>query len=165
MAELRRISTWGNAEINTRRLANQFFFGHKRILNTVWAGFRGTNSANLGQNIFEVSEDFGTSERRNAIGIISIRGDEIFTSGTEMFIEYITLGVQDELWADSYEGDDIAFMGMGILKKKNEVPHGISMGANGFVDKIKSVEISHERTRKPHEPLKDKELSIFQTEL
>ena len=63
---------------------------------------RDKNSANLGRNISEVNEDFETNERRNVIGIISIQGDAIFTTGREMFIEYITLRVQEELGGDIY---------------------------------------------------------------
>ena len=55
-------------------------------------------------------------------------------------------------------------MGMGIIKK-NENSQRISMSADGFGDKIKSIEISHERTRTPNAPLTETELSILRTEL
>ena len=73
--------------------------------------------------------------------------------------------IQEELGAGSYEDNDSVFFGMKIIKKKNEVPQGISTSTNDSEDKIKLIEISHGRTRTPHEPLKDKELSIFQTEI
>ena len=85
------------------------------------ACFRDKNSENLGRNISEVDEDFETDGRRNAIGIIAIHGDEIFMSGKETFIEYITMGIQEELGADGYEDNDCVFMWMEIIKKKNEV--------------------------------------------
>ena len=79
-----------------------------------------------------------------------------------MFLEYITQRIQEGLGADSYEENDIVCMGMNIIKK-NEIPRGISMNTNGFEDKIKSIGISHERTRATNEPLT--ELSILRTEL
>ena len=57
------------------------------------------------------------------------------------------------------------FMGVGISKKNNEDPQGISMGANRYGDKIKSIEIPHDRMRTPNGPLTEGELSIFRTEL
>ena len=54
---------------------------------------------------------------------------------------------------------------MKIAKKRNEVPHGISMETNGYEDKIKSIEISHARTCTPHEPITESELSILRTGL
>ena len=67
------------------------FWTQKQFGYKYGAGFRGKNSENLGQNISEVDEDFGTNEHRNVIGIIAIHGEEIFISGQEMFIEYILL--------------------------------------------------------------------------
>ena len=57
------------------------------------------------------------------------------------------------------------FTGVGIEKKRNEVPHGISMETNRYEDKIESIEISHARTCTPHEPLTERGFSIPQTEL
>ena len=98
------------------------------------------------------------------MGTIAIREGQIFISRKEIFIEYITQRIQDELGSDSYEDDDSMLMGMEIAKK-SETPHGISMSTNGFEDKIKSIEISHGRTRTPHEPLTESELSILRMEL
>ena len=65
-----------------------------------------------------------------------------------MFLEYITQRIQEGLGADSYEENDSVFTGMEIIKKDGN-SQGISMGTNGFEDKIKSIGISHERTRPP----------------
>ena len=90
--------------------------------------------------------------------VIAIREDEIFISGEEMFIEYITQRIQEELRVGSYEDNDSMFMGMEITKKKSGTSQGVSMSTNGFEDKIKSIEMSNGRTRTPHEPLTESEL-------
>ena len=104
---------------NTHRLANQFFFRTQKNFEYKYgAGFRDKNSENLDHNIFEVNEDCETNERRNVIGIIAIRGEEIFTSGKEMFIEYITQRIQEELGVGSYGDNDILFSGVGNFKEE-----------------------------------------------
>ena len=85
-------------------------------------------------------------------------------SGKEMFLEYTTHGIQGVLGVGRYRENDSLFTGMGIIKK-NENFQGVSMSTNGFEDKIKSIEISHGRTRTPNEPLTETELSILRTEL
>ena len=82
--------------------------------------FRGKNNANLDQNILEINEDFETDGRRKAMGIISMRVEDILISGKEMFVEYTTQRINKELEADSYEGKETIFMGMGISKENNE---------------------------------------------
>ena len=67
--------------------------------------------------------------------------------------------------ADSYEGNETIFTGMGIPKGNNEEFQGLSMGANRYEDKIKSIEISPARMRTPHEPLTEGDISISRTEL
>ena len=79
-------------------------------------------------------------------------------------MEYITQRIQGGLGVGRYEENDSVFMGMEIIKKDRNT-QGVSMGANGFEDKIKSIGISHERTRTPNVPLTETELSILRTEL
>ena len=51
----------------------------------------------------------------------------------------------------------VCLWGMEIAKKKSVTSQGVSLGASGFEDKIKSIEISHGRTRTAHEPLTESE--------
>ena len=74
-------------------------------------------------------------------------------AGAEMLLEYIIQRIQEELGVASYEDNDSMFTGMEITKKKSETSHGVSMSADGFEDKIKSIGISHGRTRTPRKPL------------
>ena len=62
-----------------------------------------------------------------------------------------------------YDENGIVFTRMQIIKKRNGNPQCVSMSAKVDVDKIKSIGISHERTRTTNEPLT--ELSILRTEL
>ena len=96
-------------------------------------------------------------------GVIAIREEEKLISGKEMFVEYITQRINKESEVDSYEDNETMFTGMEIPKKNNEDTQGISMGANRYEAKIKSIVISHDRMRTPDEPLTESEFSIFRT--
>ena len=101
---------------------------------------RGRNQADLDRNISEANGEFGTDEYREIMGIMDMREEEeILISGEEMSVEYIDRGVSEEFESDSYEGDEAMFTGMGIAEKRNEVPHRISMGPNGYGGKIKEI--------------------------
>ena len=54
---------------------------------------------------------------------------------------------------------------MKIVKRKNDVFQGISTNTNGTGNKIKTIEISHQRTRTPGAVLTEIEVSIFRSEI
>ena len=76
---------------------NPFFSGQKIFEYKYGTGFRDESLANLDRNIFKVGADSETKEERNVMGIITIREEEILVSGKEMFLEYITQGIQEGL--------------------------------------------------------------------
>ena len=124
-----------NAEGGPHRLANRFSFGREKCEYKFGTCFRGKNNANFDQNILEINEDFETDGRRKVVGIISTRVEDILIPGKEMFVEYTTQRINNELESDSYEGDAAIFMGMGIPKGNNEEAQGLSMGAERYEDK------------------------------
>ena len=50
-----------------------------------------------------------------------------------------------------------------FVKKADDAFRGISTNTNGAGNKIKTIEISHQRTRAPPEILTETELSIFRS--
>ena len=61
-----------------------------------------------------MGENSETNEHRKATGIIDIREEEISISGKEMFIEYITQGIQEELGAGCYGDNGIVLWVLGL---------------------------------------------------
>ena len=45
---------------------------------------------NLDQGIFKINEFFETNEKRDVIGLIAMRVDDLLIPGSETFIRYIT---------------------------------------------------------------------------
>ena len=78
------------------------FWARKNSEYKYGTGFRDKSLANLDRNIFKANEDFETKEERKVMGTISIREEEIFMSGKEMFLEYITQRIQEGLGVDRY---------------------------------------------------------------
>ena len=58
-------------------------------------GFRGKNTPNLYKGILKVGENFETRDTRKVLGIIDIRVGDLLISGSEDFIEYISLKMKE----------------------------------------------------------------------
>ena len=59
-------------------------------------GFRDPKSPSLDKGILKVNENFETSEKRKAIGVISIRVGDLLISGGDVFTEYISHGTKEK---------------------------------------------------------------------
>ena len=54
--------------------------------------FRDPNRTNLDKGILRANGNFETGEKRKVLGIISIHVDDLLTSGSSEFIDYIRRG-------------------------------------------------------------------------
>ena len=82
-----------------------------------------------------------------------------------MFIEYITYRMKAKFEADSYEGNEATYLGMKIDKVNNGEFGWGALDSNNYEGEITHIEIYHERTRAPSEPLADDEQTILRSEL
>ena len=128
-------------------------------------GFRDRNAPNLNNGIMKANEDFETSERRNAIGVIAISVEDLLISGSGMFIDRITQKMKEKSEADSYEGNDATYLGIEIAKVGDGEFGGIALGSVNYERGINHIGIPHGRTRAPKEPLTEDAQSISRSEL
>ena len=112
-----------------------------------------------------MGENFETGEQRNVTGLVAIHVDDLLISVSEMFVEHITQRMKEKFGVDSYDGNDALYSGMGISKVNNEDFDGIVPGANKYEGAINHIEIPHDRTRTPEEPLAEAEKAKFRADL
>ena len=78
-----------------------------------------------------------------------------------MFMGYIIQRIHEVSKRIDMKNDSL-FTGWG-LEKRDDSPQGVSMNANGDANIIKTIGISHQRTRTPGEILTETELSILRS--
>ena len=81
--------------------------------------------SNLDRGIFKINEFFETKEQRDVVGFIAIRVDYLLNSGSGMFVEYITQRMKGTPEVGRYEETDATYLGMKIMKVKNEDFEGL----------------------------------------
>ena len=82
-----------------------------------------------------------------------------------MFTEYVTQKTQEKSEAGRYEENEATYLGIKIAKTNNGEFGGIILDLNKYEGKSNHIEIAHERTRQPNEPLTEDGQAILRSEL
>ena len=82
-----------------------------------------------------------------------------------MFVKYISKRMKDKSDVDRCGGNGSTYFLMGVAKTNNDELGGIITDSNNYAGKVNHIEISHERARRPSEPLTENEQAALRPEL
>ena len=78
-----------------------------------------------------------------------------------MAIEYITQRMKGAFEVDRYGGNEAAYLGMEIMKVKNEDFEGVVLDSNKYESKINHIGISHDRMITTNEILTESDKQFY----